>query len=497
MSVKPKSSRHAKPVSEAMSDLPFASEFPPASREDWLALVDKVLKGAPFERLRSKTYDDLSIEPIYARAADAQPIAGRTAGAPWQILQRVDHPDPAAANAEALHDLENGASGLSLVFAGSTGAHGYGLDGSEAAVARALEGVHLEAGISIECQLSSDTRDAPARIIGLIKNRGIDPAKTNMRAGFDPLGLMAQRGGSPAAWQELGPLFAGYVKDLLALGVRGPFAVGDGRVIHNAGGSEAQELAFALAAAVAYLRVLEGAGISLDDARRMIFFRLAADSDQFLTMAKFRALRKLWARMEEASGLGPEPVFISAETAWRMMTKRDPHVNMLRTTMAVVAAGLGGADAISVLPFTLALGLPDRFARRIARNTQLILLEESNLAKVADPSAGSGGIEDLTTKLCASAWTLFQEIERTGGAAAALEQNLIQRKVATVRAERERALKDGREALTGTTIFPNGEEVPVVVLDVPRAQISAAPKAVEFEPLAPMRLAEPFETGTR
>ncbi len=188
-------------------------------------------------------------------------------------------------------------------------------------------------------------------------------------------------------------------------GFRGPFAVADARVIHNAGGSEAQELAYALATALAYWRALEAGGVSLDDARRMIFFRLSADADQFMTMAKFRALRKLWARMEEAAGLAPKPAFIAAETAWRMMTQRDPYVNMLRVTIAAFAAGLGGANAITVLPFTAALGLPDAFARRVARNTQLVLLEESNLAKVADPAAGSGGIEDLTDQLCRAAWT--------------------------------------------------------------------------------------------
>jgi methylmalonyl-CoA mutase len=476
-----------------MPDLPLASEFPPASREEWLALVDKVLKGAPYETLRSKTYDNLTIEPIYTRAAEAQPIAGRAPGAPWQILQRVDHPDPAAANAEALHDLENGASGLSLVFAGSIGAYGYGLDGGEATIARVLEGVHLDAGISVELDLSPLTKDAGALLAALVKRRGIAPSATSIRFGFDPIGAMARNGGSPVGWRDLTPIFTGVIEEIAAQGFGGPFASADGRVIHNAGGSEAQELAFVLAAATSYLRALEGAGIPLDAARRMIFFRLAADSDQFLTMAKFRALRKLLARVEEVSGLAPEPIFISAETAWRMMTKRDPHVNMLRTAMAVVAAGLGGANAISVLPFTTALGLPDRFARRVARNTQIILLEESNLAKVADPAAGSGGIEDLTAKLCAAAWSLFQEIERAGGAAAALEQNLIQRKVAAVRAEREQALKEGREALTGTTIFPNGAEVSVTVLDVPPVRMPALPKAVEFEPLAAMRLAEPFE----
>ena len=190
----------------------------------------------------------------------------------------------------------------------------------------------------------------------------------------------------------------------------------------------------------------------------MIYFRLAADADQFLTIAKFRALRKLWARVEQACGLAPVPAYVAAETAWRMMTRRDPYVNILRSTVAVVAAGLGGADAITVLPFTAALGLPDGFARRIARNTQLILLEESNLAKVSDPAAGSGGIEDLTQQLCAAAWSLFQEIEKAGGAAAALEQGLIQSKVAATRAEREKNVARRRDALTGTSEFPDIHE---------------------------------------
>ena len=177
------------------------------------------------------------------------------------------------------------------------------------------------------------------------------------------------------------------------------------------------------------------------------------------------------------------------ESATGMLPRRSKK----HTALICAAAGLGGADAISTLPFTMAGGLPDRFARRVARNTQLILLEESSLAKVADPAAGSGGIEDLTAKLCTSAWSLFQEIERAGGIAAALEQNLMQKKVAVSRADRERALKEGREALTGSTIFPNAEDVPPVVLGVPPVQVPALPKAVEFEPLASMRLAEPFE----
>jgi methylmalonyl-CoA mutase len=475
-----------------MTELTLAGAFPRATRNEWLKLVDKALKGAPYEQLQSKTYDGLTIEPLYGRAAQASVIAGRAAAAPWEVLARADHPDAAEANKQALDDLENGATGLSLVFAGSNGAFGYGLDASESGIPRLLDGVHLDA-ISIECQLSSLGRDAPALIAALIAKRGIDPVKVNFRAGFDPLGLMAAAGGHALTWDKLAPVVAQYVKDLRGHGLRGRLMAADGRVIHNAGGSEAQELAFALATGVAYLRMLEAAGIALDDARRMIFFRLTADSDQFLTMAKFRALRKLWARVEEASGFEPEPVFISAETAWRTMTRRDPHVNMLRATIAVVAAGLGGADAIGVLPFTHAIGLPDRFARRIASNTQLILLEESNLAKVADSAAGSGGIENLTAKLCDAAWSQFQDIERAGGTAAALEQGVIQKQVAAVRAARDQALKDGTDALTGTTIFPNPDEVPAKVLDVPRTALPETQKTLSFEALKPVRLAEAFE----
>ena len=210
-------------------------------------------------------------------------------------------------------------------------------------------------------------------------------------------------------------------KTFLAKGFDKGLVCADGRVIHAAGGSPAQELAFALASGVAALRALETAGVSLDDARKLIDFRLAADADEFLTLAKFRALRRLWAAIQRACGLEAEAIRVHGETAWRMMTRRDPWVNLLRSTVAVFSAGLGGADSVCVLPFTQALGLPDAFARRIARNTQLAPLEESNLGKVADPAAGSGGIEALTDALVERGYALFQEIEKAGGLARALE----------------------------------------------------------------------------
>jgi methylmalonyl-CoA mutase len=475
------------------AEFPLAGEFPPARREAWLELVSAALKGAPYEKLAATTYDGLTIEPLYSRSEDAQPLPGRAPGAAWQILQRVDHPDPAAANQQARHDLENGARGLDVLFAGSIGANGYGVPASEAGIAGVFEGVHWDAGIAIELDPGPQAEEIARAVAALLRKQAVAPSAVELRFGFDPLGLMAANGVSAGPWRELAPALADLVKDLARQGFKGPFAAADGRPVHAAAGSEAQELAFALAGGLSYLRALEGADAPLEQARRMIFFRLAADADQFLTMAKFRALRQLWARVETACGLRPEPIFVSAETAWRMLTTRDPWVNLLRATVAVFSAGLGGANAISVLPFTAALGLPDGFARRTARNTQLVLLEEANLAKVADPAAGSGAIEDLTQKLCRAAWTLFQEIESAGGLAAALEQGLIQQNIARVRAERERAVAAREDVLTGTSEFPDIGEVPVSVLDVAPAEPPPPAGTMRLEPLPRVRLSEPYE----
>jgi len=465
--------------------LKLAADFPAATWDDWRKLVDAVLKGAPFSRLESATYDGLTIEPLARRRADAQTVAARPGATPWQIMARIDHADPALANEIALRELNNGANGLTLIFAGSRGDYGFGLPPSEAALARTLEGVVLEAGITVEIDVSPQA--VPVIDAMLARGSVLAPPAANVRIGHDPLGAAAVAGGAARSWMELAPHFARRLQALAREGFRGRLAVGDGRVIHNAGGSEAQELAIAISAALAYLRALEAEGVALDEARRMIFFHLSADADQFLTIAKFRSLRKLWARVEAACGLKPEAAFVAAETAWRMMARRDPQVNILRATLATFAAALGGADAISVLPFTAALGLPDRFARRIARNTQLILMEESHLDKVGDPSTGSGAVEDLTDQLCHAAWALLQDIEKAGGLAAALESGLVQSKVAEVRTKHLAAFARRQDTLTGVSIFPNLGEAEAKV-DLP-----SPPRKSKAGGLQPMRFAQPFE----
>jgi methylmalonyl-CoA mutase len=478
----------------AFETLSFTGDFAPATHDDWRKLVDTALKGAPFSRLESRTYDGLTLEPLYERAASARTVTGRVPGAAWTVMQRVDHPDPAAANALALEDLQNGATGLVLVFAGSVSANGYGLEPTAAVLDRVLDGVELDL-IAIDLNLSQSSRHIVHDLAALVKARGLKPASLDLRFSINPVGGFAASGKSPRAWAAMAGDFAAMVGSLAADGFRGPFAVADGRIIHNAGGNNAQELGFALASAVAYLGALESSGITLAAARDAIYFRLSADADQFLTMAKFRAARKLWARVGDACGLAPKPVLLTAETAWRMLTKRDAYVNMLRNAIAVTAAGLGGADAVTVLPHTAPLGLADAFARRAARNTQLVLLEESNLARVSDPAAGSGALEAITDELCATAWTSFQEIERAGGVWAALEKGLIQKNVAAVCAERQKAIARGRDVLTGTNAYPHIHEASPVVLDIAAKPLAAeaAPAAVTAAPLPRLRLAEPFE----
>ena len=472
----------------------LGAEFPAASREDWLKLVAAALKGASFEKLTNRTYDDLRIAPLYPRDAHAAPILGRAPGTAWEVSARVDHPDAAAASAEAVHEIVNGATGLSIAFASGIASHGYGIDPSANALSRLLANVDVASGLGIELDAGGNGADVARALADVIESNGVAPAATRIRFGLDPIGTMAIAGGSARTWADTASFFTAAVADLKRSGFGGPLAAADARPIHDAGGSEAQELAFALAVATAYLRALEAAGLTLDEARALIFFRVAVDADQFLSIAKLRALRLLWARIEEACGLVPKPAFVSATTAWRMLTRRDPWVNLLRSTVAVFSAGLGGADAVTVLPFTAALGLPDRFARRLARNTQLILLEEANLAKVMDPAAGTGAMGDLTGQLCRAAWTLFQEIEAAGGVATALETGLIQRKVAQVRAVRESAVATRRDPLTGTSEFPDLAELPVAVLDVTPVTVPPTTAKVTFEALPRVRLAEPYES---
>lgn len=477
------------------SNLPLSQGFDGRDEAAWRTAIERVLKGGDFaKRLVSKTADGIALQPLYMQAPGKAPVSSARAGQPWRLAQRVDHPDAATANTLALEDLENGADTLTLVFAASPTSRGFGLEAETAdGLAQVLENVALDM-IAVRLEAGESGQQCATAIADLVADRDLAPSDLDIDFGLAPLAQLMATGQRMITWPETTGKLMGTIAGLAEKGFAGPFVACDVRPVNEAGGSEAQELAVALASAVEYLRGLEAAGMSVEAAADALSFTLAVDAGQFEGVAKLRALRKLWARIRQASGLADKPVRIHAETAWRMATKRDAGVNMLRATMATFTAGIGGADSLTVLPHSSAHGLPDAFARRIARNTQSVLLEESNLWRVADPTAGAGAIEALTDELCQAAWTLFQEIEREGGLVASLTAGAIQQRVAAVAADRARRLATRREPITGTSEFPQLDEPATGVLDVaPAERMHVLGGALVVPPLPSVRLAEPYE----
>ncbi|MGE3642711.1 MAG: methylmalonyl-CoA mutase family protein [Beijerinckiaceae bacterium] len=444
-------------MAEGDEIFPFGAAFPKASETQWRALAEKALRGAPFERLISRTADGIEIAPLPERVeAGARPVR-RTSGA-WTALSRIDHTDPVEANRQACDDLEGGAAGLHLVFARSNGACGFGLPTNADCVQQVLAGID-PAGCALALDLPADGGAITSALASYVLGSGLNPASARIAFGLDPLAFLFRDTASHLSLasqteQHASAAFEGS-KVLRAEGFSGPFLAADARPLHAAGASEAQELAVLLSGAASLLRAAERAGIGPGEARSFIGYRIAADADQFLTIAKIRASRRLLARLEEACGLEPEPVSIHAETAWRQMTRTDPWVNVLRATTAAFSAVTGGADALSVLPHTQALGLPDAQARRLSRNIQLILNEEAHLSAVDDPAGGAPAIERLTDDLCERAWSLFQRMECEGGLLAAVSGGMLAEAVAEVRARRAEAAASGKEPITGTSAFPN------------------------------------------
>ncbi len=504
----------------------LAAGFGMPTEDDWRDLVAKALKGADFDkRLVSRTSDGLKVAPLYARRAHAMPVSGLTAGRPWRISVRVDHPVSRPASQQVLDDLKNGADSITLVIPGGLSARGFGVACETVAeLDAALEGVGLDM-VAVRIDPAPRVRINAALVAALIERRGLKPQDCAIDFGMDPIGNLAHRGRLAADWAIVAERIADAAAVLKALGFSGPYLGCDLRVYHEAGASEGQELAIALATGVAYLRALVEHGWSEKDASRALSWTFAVDADQFMGIAKLRAMRRLWARVEAVSGIEVGAIRINAESAWRMLTKRDPWVNMLRGTMATFAAGVGGADSMTVLPHTQALGLPDPFARRIARNTQNVLLEESNLWRVADPSAGAGGYEALTDELAQSAWALFQEIETEGGIIESLKAGSVQARIGVVARARAKDVLLRKAGITGTSEFPLLAGTRVEILNVAadpqrgvphnadgnpelvfaevisglaggksRAEVTPGPTASsQAAPLSSTRLAEPFE----
>lgn len=398
------------------TELALASEFPVATREQWKALAAGVEP--------SVTYDGITRAPLYtAQDVPFEPARLFRPVARWDVRARHTVPDAAA----ILDDLEHGVTSLWLA------------------------GPAVDALPELRGRDIPITLDAGAEFVDVANSAG----ELRGNYGADPLGVLARTGTRVdlAGAVELAQA-ASQLSELRAIVV-------DALPYHEAGGSDAQELGCSIATGVAYLRALVDAGLDVATAAGQLEFRYAAGVDQFLTIAKFRAARRLWARVTELSGAAAEQLQ-HAVTAPAMLTRRDPYVNMVRSTIACFAAGVGGADAVTVLPFDSAIGLPGALGRRIARNTQSILLEESTVAGVLDPAGESWYVERLTDDLAHAAWSWFTEIERAGGVAAALDSGLIAGRLAETWRARQANLESDVDKIIGVTVFPNKDEQPLV-----------------------------------
>ncbi len=462
----------------------MTAAHPAVSEADWRKLAERALKDEPFESLIGQTVDGVPVLPLYRRCA-GRLTAGSNAGAPWRVVARVDHPNPQRASEILSEEMRDGATALTIVWSDGWTARGFGVDRSDSVGFDNLVSTALVQGTPIRLDVAASGIEAATAFAAQVRRLGRDADALDIDFGIDPIGNFHRTGRPAENWEAIADEIADGFGNLRNQGFKAAVLTADGRAYHEAGASEAQELACVVATLTAYMRALSERSTPLARARSALSAILAAGVDQYLTIAKFRALRRLWARVEQACGLTPKALTVHAETSWLMMTRCDPWVNILRCTIAAFSAGLGGADTIVVSPFNQAIGLPDRAARRLARNTQLILLEEANLWRVVDPAAGSGALEGLTTALCEKAWELFQGIERLGGMQSSGAVSHVAERLRAARSSVEEAVIGGRRPITGTTTFAHLSEKLVAVDTIKSSPTNDQP--------APMRWAEPFE----
>jgi methylmalonyl-CoA mutase len=455
-------------------------------RAEWEAAVAAVLRTSRqlaeedpdhrvWEVLSRTTLDGITVPPV-GTPEDAE--RGLTApGRPtrvggWDVRTPLVGEDAAVVNAEALVDLDNGGTSLLLRL------------GSGTDPAAVLAGVPLD---RVPVVLDRPDRAGAEALADLLDAYdGTPHPATNL--GLDPLGELLRGVGTTPSGSDTDLADAVAVAGRAArAGVLG--VVVDGSALHDLGADDAQELGWVTAAGAAYLRALTEAGLAVAEAAGLLEFRLAATDEQFPTIAKLRAARRLWSRVLELSGVGDDvPQRQHAVTSRPMTSRYDPWVNMLRGTVAAFAAGVGGADAVTVLPFDEPLGRPDAFGRRIARNTSTLLVAESHLGRVADPAGGAYAVERLTEDLAVAGWEELGRIEESGGAVAASTDGSLATRVREVAVARDRAVATRARPLTGLSEFPNLDEtVPERDPDplaVPVRRWGAAFEGMRDDPLA-------------
>jgi methylmalonyl-CoA mutase len=484
---------------------PLAGEFPAADRAAWEALV-RAKERDPGRALTTALEDGIEVKWLYAPDDELAPdpggltgadpfVRGRRLGTPWAIRPQNSTPDRRRANRELLDDLEGGATELLLVTGEASGIPVADVDELD----EVLDGVHLDLA---PVALAGATRTASA-LIELWRRRGHPASEVRGSLRLDPVGTLARSGEldrdrvrneTESAMRTLREVRAEY-PHVRALAV-------DTTAYVEAGAGAPFELAVALATAIAYLRAAEDSGVEPGALAGALEFTLCAGPDQFLEIAKLRAARRLWSNVLAHCGVEADRrrSAVYVRTSRRMVSALDPWVNLLRATTAAFAAAVAGADGITVLPFDEPVLSPGEssgpLGRRMARNTQLVLLEEASLHRVADPAGGSWYVESLTDQLARAAWAELQAIEGAGGIAQALRCGEITRRVTAETARRHDDLAHRRRSLTGVNTFPllGDDGLQRAGVDGEEEALEAIPETLpEGETLPPVRDAAQFE----
>ena len=439
------------------------------SRKDWLEAVEKVLGDNDFDQvLVSELLGGIRIEPLYTSdfppASSNSPTGGPlpSTGASrrasnisglingWEIRQKHWLMDPKKTNKAILEDLERGVNSIELIVG----------DAEEKELVAALSGVLMEVA-AVAPIGSGDNVETARKFLAYAESSDVSEQALLADLSCDPIGALASqggvKGGIESSLSQIGLLASSVsksFKNVTAVRI-------DGTLYANAGADPVTELAAMISTGVAYLRALTDAGLTIEDAFRQILLGVTVGSDQFLDIAKIRALRELWGYIGDSCGVEETPARIQASTSSSMITKIDPWVNILRTTVGCFAAAVGGADLITIDPFDSALGIPNDLGLRLARNTHLVLMEEANLHRVIDPAGGSWYIESLTDQLSELVWERFQDIESNGGIIDELKAGNLQDDVFEMKSEIQKRIADGNQVVVGVNqfMFDDGNEL--------------------------------------
>lgn len=465
-------------------------EFSAATYDEWHEAALKLLKGAPFEkRMYTKSYEGITLQPIYFQQdladvphLDSFPgfapyLRGNTVDGykttPWEVAQTIGARTPEDFQKALNQDLKKGLTAIKLHLdepgrkgidpeqspPDDVGTNGVAINTPED-LQTALKTVELSTTL-IFFQAGTAAISLAAFLAIVAQKRDVPLHEIRASLGMDPLGMLAIEGALPYSLDVAYKKMAALTHWAIEQAPQFRTILVDGTAYHESGGDAVQELTFAIATAVDYLRAMLSAGLTIDEVAPRVQFAFALGTNYFMEIAKLRAARVMWAKAVKAFGGNEDSqkMSIHAKTSKRNKTILDPYVNMLRATVEGFAGVIGGSESLDVGCFDVLVRTPNEFSRRIARNTQTILREEAHLDEVIDPAGGSWYVERLTDELARKAWKLFQDVEKQDGMAACLQKNIVQKQCEEDARQRSANLSTRKDVLVGTNMFANvGEE---------------------------------------